>query len=346
MAVDLFSPAVLARVPAGFFGAVLGLGGLANGWRAASRVWGLPAVIADALALTAVAVWAVVAVLWGAKWLRAREAAKTEMLSPVTGGFGGLVPFATMVAGLAVAGTVPALGQAMMILGILGQIVFVPWFVGRLWTGGRPAEASTPILYLPAVGGSFLVGMCSGALGAADGAAIAFGIGLASWIGLEAVLLQRLLTGPTLPPPLRPTLGIHLAAPPVACLSYLAATEGAPGLPGAMLLGYGLLQSLVMIRLVRWTTASGFGAHWWAFSFGVAAMPLAALRLIERGIGGAIVPSVAPVLFLLANLIIAGLTVQSLRAILAGRYLPPAPGQGAPMQSQSQSQSQGAPAKG
>lgn len=342
MAVDLFTPAVLARVPASFFGAVLGLGGLANGWRAASRVWGLPGAIADGLALLAVAVWAVVAMLWGAKWLLARGAAKAEMLAPVTGGFGGLVPFSTMVAGLAVVGTVPALGQAMMILGIVGQILFVPWFVGRLWTGGRPAEASTPILYLPAVGGSFLVGMCSGALGAADGAAIAFGIGLASWVGLEAVVLHRLMTGPELPPPLRPTLGIHLAVPSVACLSLLAATDGAPGLPGFMLFGYALLQGVVMIRLALWTTTSPFGAHWWAFSFGVAALPLASLRLIERGIGGAIVPTAAPALFFLANLIIAGLAVQSLRAIVAGRYLPPAPG--APMQSQSQSQ--GTSAKG
>ena len=326
MAVELFSPALLARVPAGFFGAVLGIGGLANGWRVAQKVWGMPGVVADGLAVLAVTVWAVVACLWGAKWLFARNAALAEANSPITGGFVGLVPFATMVAGLAMLGTVPPIGKAMMVLGMVGQIAFVPWFVGRSWMGGRPSEATTPILYLPAVGGSFLVGMCAGALGSPDGAAMAFGIGLASWVGLEAVVLHRLMTGPELPPPLRPTLGIHLAVPSVACLSYLAATEGAPGLPGYMAIGYALLQGLVLSRLVRWTTAQPFGAHWWAFSFGVAALPLAALRLIERGIGGTIVPTLAPVLFTVANLVIAGLAVQSVRLIVAGRYLPQPPG--------------------
>ncbi len=326
MAVELFSPALLARVPAGFFGAVLGIGGLANGWRVAQKVWGMPSVVADGLAILAVTVWVVVASLWGAKWLFAREAARAETCSPITGGFGGLVPFATMVAGLAVLGTSAPIGKAMMVLGVIGQIAFVPWFVGRLWMGGRPSEATTPILYLPAVGGSFLVGMCAGTLGSPDGAALAFGIGLASWVGLEAVVLYRLMTGPELPPPLRPTLGIHLAVPSVACLSYLAATDGAPGLPGYMLIGYALLQGLVLIRLARWATAQPFGAHWWAFSFGVAALPLAALRLIERGIGGTIVPTLAPVLFVVANLVIAGLAALSIRSIAAGRYVPQPPG--------------------
>jgi len=44
-------------IPATFFGMVLALGGLGNGWRVAARIWGAPAFIGEALALSAAAIW-------------------------------------------------------------------------------------------------------------------------------------------------------------------------------------------------------------------------------------------------------------------------------------------------
>jgi tellurite resistance protein len=55
-------------LPATFFGMVLGLGGLGNGWRAAARVWGAPALIGEALSLAAALVWLVWLVLYVLKW--------------------------------------------------------------------------------------------------------------------------------------------------------------------------------------------------------------------------------------------------------------------------------------
>jgi tellurite resistance protein len=40
-------------VPATFFGMVLGLRGLGNGWRATARLWGVPAPVGEALSLAA-----------------------------------------------------------------------------------------------------------------------------------------------------------------------------------------------------------------------------------------------------------------------------------------------------
>ena len=44
-------------VPASFFGMVLGLSGLANAWRAAHQVWGLPAWTGEALVALSTTVW-------------------------------------------------------------------------------------------------------------------------------------------------------------------------------------------------------------------------------------------------------------------------------------------------
>ena len=322
MAVESSSPPLVARVPTAFFGAVLGLGGLANGWRVASRLWGLPGVIGDVVAVVAFVVWASVAVLIAAKWAKARPAARAEMMHPVMGGFLGLAPVATMIAGLAILPLVGPLGVAMLVIGLVAQAVFAVWFVGRLWQGGRGGEATTPVLYLPTVGGSFVAAMALAALGVRDGAMMAFGAGFLSWIVLEAVMWQRLLHLPALPVPVRATMGIHMAPPAVGLVAYTAATGGGVDVLALILFGYALLQAAITARMFGWLSEVPFGAPWWAFSFAVSALPTGAMRLAERG--SEVAGLLAPGLFALANLIIAWLAVRSIAAIAAGRYVPPA----------------------
>ncbi|NLH81379.1 MAG: dicarboxylate transporter/tellurite-resistance protein TehA, partial [Phyllobacteriaceae bacterium] len=193
----------VARVPFAFFAMVLGLGGLSNGWRVAAKLWGWPSAIADALALLAFAVWTLVAIAVATKWLVARSAAKAEALNPIAGGFLALAPMSGMIAALA---TLPLFGdvaRSLLAIFVAAQIAFALWFVGRLWTGGRSAEATTPVLLLPTVGGSFVAAMALSALGVGDAAKMVFGAGLISWIVIEALLWQRLLQLPSLPAPIR-----------------------------------------------------------------------------------------------------------------------------------------------
>jgi tellurite resistance protein len=315
-------PPFVARVPAAFFASVLGLGGLANGWRMAAKLWGLPVAIADGLALLAFAVWAVVAVLMILKWTTARPAATAEALNPVAGGFLALAPLSGMIACLATLPLFGAVAEALLWPLIAAQIGFALWFVGRLWTGGRPAEATTPVLYLPTVGGFFVAAMSLSALGRIDAAQMVFGAAVLSWIVIEALLWGRFLTGPALPLPLRATLGIHMAPPAVGLVAWMAVSEGAPGPFAHGLLGYALLQAAVMARLVPWLRQQPFGAPTWAFSFAIAALPLGAMRMVDRG-AGETVAMLAPVLFVLANLLIGLFFVMSVLRLAQGRYVPP-----------------------
>ena len=315
-------PPFVARIPTAFFGAVLGLGGLANGWRVAGRLWGLPGWIGDAVAAVALAVWAIVLGLIVAKWLTARPAARGELMHPVGGGFVALVPIATMVAGVAVLPLIGPVAVAMLIAGLAGQAVFSVWFVGRLWTGGRGAEATTPVLYLPTVGGNFVAAMALAALGVRDGAMMAFGAGFVSWLVLEAVMWQRLLHAPALPQAMRATMGIHMAPPAVGLVAYLGANGGMADALALMLFGYALLQAAITARSMPWLGEQAFGAPWWAYSFAVSALPTGAMRLTEAG-AGAVTAWAAPALFAAANLIIAGFVVLSAKLIATGRYVPP-----------------------
>jgi tellurite resistance protein len=308
-------------IPASFFGIVLGLAGLGGSWRTAHRLWGLPAEIGEALMLTAALVWAILIVLYIAKWVLVREAAQREINDPIQCCFLGLIGVSTSLIALAAFPYSRLAAEALFIAGALATLGFGVWRTGGLWQGGRDHGATTPVLYLPTVAGAFVTAIAAAALGFPDWGQLAFGAGVFSWIAIESVLLHRLYTLTALPEALRPTLGIQLAPPTVGALAYLAVTDGPPGLVGHALLGYGLLQALVLLRLLPWVARQPFATSYWAFSFGATALAAAALRMVERGDTGAVVMLAAP-LFVAANVVIAVLIVGTVRLVAQRRLLP------------------------
>ena len=83
------------------------------------------------------------------------------------------------------------------------------------------------------------------------------------------------------------------------------------------LVGYGLLQALLLVRMLPWILRQPFAPSYWALTFGATALATAPLRLIEHGEAGA-VATVAPYLFVAANLTVALIAFGTLR--LLGRY--------------------------
>jgi tellurite resistance protein len=299
---------------------VLGLGGLGNGWRAAARVWGAPDLPGEALSFAAGSVWFLWIVLYGWKWAMSREEAVAELRHPIQAFFIALVPVATMIAATAVAPYIPTVAWAMFVLGSASQVGFSAWVMGELWQGGRHTDATTPTLYMPTVGGCFVSAIASGSFGYPNAGLLFFGAGFLSLVVLESIVLHRLMIH-TLPVSLRATMGLHLATPAVGSVAYLAVTEGPPDRFVQMLFGYALLQALVMLRLVPWLRQQPFSPAAWAYTFGVSALPLAALRFVERGQTGPISFLATP-LFISANLIIGWIALRTVRLAFTGKLLP------------------------
>ncbi|REG49624.1 voltage-gated anion channel [Paraburkholderia sp. BL6669N2] len=126
-----------------------------------------------------------------------------------------------------------------------------------------------------------------------------------------------------LPPALRPLLGVQFAPPVVAGVAYMSLTTGAPDIFAMFLLGYGLYQALLLFRLLPWIRKQAFVPCYWAFSFGVTALPTMAIRMLERGAAGPL-ESAVPVAFIVANLIIGVLVIKTVELVLRGSLLPPA----------------------
>jgi tellurite resistance protein len=307
-------------VPANFFGIVLGVIGLGNAWRLGHQAWGLPSAIGETFELTGSAVWLVLITLYVAKWTFARSDAIKELDHPVQCCFVGLIGVTAMLVAGAASRYSSAAATAILVVGATYTIAFGIWRTGSLWQGGRDLGHTTAVLYLPTVAGSFVAAAVLSALGHAAWGQLGFGAGMFSWIALESVLVHRLLTGDALPLGLRPTMGIQLAPPAVGAVSYLSVTQGAPDLFAHALIGYALLQMLVLLRLFPWIRKQPFGASYWGFSFGITALATAPLTMINRGESG---PSalLAPFTFVLANAVIAVLSVGTLYLLLRGRLI-------------------------
>jgi tellurite resistance protein len=318
---NMLRPSRVPAVPAAFFAMVLGLSGLAYSWRVAHRIWGYPEIVGELLMLLAALVWAVLVLLYAAKWVGKRDAAVKELSDPIQCCYVGLIGVTTL---LIAGGVLPYsrfTAQILFVLGVCYTGFFAVWRTGALWQGGRDPGTITAVLYLPTGAGSFVTASALGAMGYVDWGQLAFGAGLFSWLAIESVLLHRLLTAQPLPLALRPTLGIQIAPPTVGALAYLNVTNGAPDMLVHAMVGYGLLQALIAIRMLPWVRQQPFTASYWAFSFGITALATDQLRLVERGDRGA-AAFLAPYAFGIANLVIAALTVGTIRLLSQHRLLP------------------------
>lgn len=315
-------------IPVSFFGMAVGALALANAWRGAAHVWALPAWPATVLAWLGLAVWVVLIGAYVRKWRVAPDAARAELADPVQSSFTALIPTSTLLATQIVQPHAPYVAIAMFVAATVGQLVLGPVLHGRLWQGGFRPETITPAAYLPAVAPGFVGATAAAALGWPQLGMLLFGASLLSWLAIESMLLNRAAVGAPLPEARRALLGIQIAPPVVGGTAYMALTHGQPDLFAYALLGYGLYQALVMLRLLPWIGTQRFSPGYWAFSFGVAALPGMAIRMVERGASGEMV-GLAFALFVAANAIIGLLAWKTLALLLRGQLLPtlPAPAQ-------------------
>ena len=313
-----------ALIPASYFGIAVGFLALANAWRVAARLWQLPEQLASALTVAALLVWLAVLVAYAGKWLLRRDEALAELQHPMQSSFVALGPVSTLLAAMALLPYSRNLATGVVVLAIATQLWLGLYLYGRFWQGGRKPEMITPAIYLPAVAQNFVAGTAAATFGWPQLGAFFFGAGLLSWLAIESLILNRAAVHESLPAALRPTLGIQLAPPVVGGVTYLSLTSGVPDIFTEILLGYGLYQALLLLRLLSWIREQTFTPSYWAFSFGVAALPTMVMRMLERGATGPI-EWFAPTLFVLANVIIGTLAFKTFSLLLRGKLLPTAP---------------------
>lgn len=309
------------HVPASFFGMPLGLVALGLAWRSAEVIWSVPKLISEILIWSGSALWALLFIIYLGKWFLGRADAQQELQHPIQCCFIGLAGVVGLLVSIGLSTEFRTLSVGAFCLGFAWTLAFAIYRTGRLWMGDRSPESTTPVLYLPTVAGMLVTASAVTALGYRDWGQLAFGAGLFSWLAIESVLLHRLYTASALAPALRPTLGVQIAPPAVAAVAYLNVSTGGADIFAHALIGYAILQALIVIRLFPWLREAGITPAWWSFSFGAAALPTAAMKMIAAGDRGA-VAVLAPYLFAAGNLMIAAIATVTIVLIARNRLLP------------------------
>jgi tellurite resistance protein len=299
-------------IPASFFSIPLGLIALGIAWQTAASLWSVSNWIAEALVWGGTGLWSFLLIAYLGKWLFRRADAMAELQHPIQSCFIGLAGVVSLLASIGLSMVYRPLRLGFFYFGIVWTLIFALYQTGRLWMGDSKPETLTPILYLPIAAGAFVAASACAAMGYGDWGKLAFGGGLFTWFAIESVILYRLYTVAPILPALRPAMGVQLAPPAVGAVAYLSVGGGTPDIFANALIGYALLQALILIRLLPWLLQADPTPAWWSFSFAAASLPNAAMKLAAHRDAGAI-SAIAPYLFVAGNLVIAAIAAVTIK---------------------------------
>lgn len=309
-----------ARLPASYFGMILGLAGMGQAWRTAVLLWGVPAYIGEGVLLFTTLVWTCLILVYLTQSAQQPQALRAEAVHPVQGSTPALLAIATMLVAMAVLPYSRIGAWCLAVLALSGHLAFSLWHTGVLWRGGRSHLDTVPAVYLPTVAGNFTSGGLLGALGHPSWGWLFLGAGVFSWLALESLMIHRMLDASPVPAAQRPLIGIQFAPPVVCAMGCLLLSPGTHEPWLLMLWGYGLFQLLLGIRMHLWLGENPFSMSYWSYTFGVAATTICALKLAASGVESAQFLSVP--IFVAANAFIGYLTIKTVQLLICGRFLP------------------------
>jgi tellurite resistance protein len=301
----------IAKLPAAFFGAVLGLVALGLAWRSASQVFGAPGWIGDLITALGAFAFLLLAAFYAMKMVRAPAAVLAELLHPGQSSFFGTVTISfTLLAAAALPWSRPiaevlwAAGEALQALLIV--VVFRNWIA-------RPMEFEHihPGWFILMVG--IVVGVPPGiAMGHIELSWASLALGTLSAVALYPIVLFRLFFQAP-----RPTLFILIAPPALIFSAYFSLNGGRLDAFAHGLFFAALFFTTLVLSLPHLFIGLPFAVSWWAYTFPLDAMTVAALAYHAQ-IGTAASGAVALALLALTTAIVAVVTVRTVLALARG----------------------------
>lgn len=301
----------LENFPVSFFSSVMGLAGLTIAWQRAERLFGVN-VSAWLLALT-IGVFLVLLGFYAAKCLRHPQAVAKEFQHPVRLNFFPTLSISLLLLSIALLPHSTTLSLYLWAGGAALHLLFT-LVVMSIWIHHTKFEIThiNPAWFIPVVG-NIIVPIAGTVHGYIEISWFFFAIGLVFWLVLLTLVFYRVIFHSPLPQRLVPTLFILIAPPAVGFISYAELTASLD--PFARVLYYvALFLTLLLAAQVRLFARLKFALSWWAYSFPLAAMTLATLRM-QRMSGAEGFIDIGHVLLTALTLILAGLAALTLRAI-------------------------------
>jgi tellurite resistance protein len=261
---------------------------------------------------------------YGIKLARFPTRAAAEFHHPVQGPLFATFFIALLLLPIVLHPYLPGFAEALWSVGAVLMLGFTGLIVSRWVNHQQGIDHPTPTWFVPVIG--ILNIPAAGFLREVpivqELDLLAVGIGLVFALALFTLVFARLVLRPPLPAPLQPTLAIMMAPFAVGFVGYTSAIGGVDRL-AAYLFYVGLFMAVVMApRLVRQVWRGPFRTSWWAVSFPLAALAVAALRYAEaRPLP--VLQGLAAVILGLVSLVLLWLVAETLWHIRRGDLLNP-----------------------
>ena len=283
----------LLALPLPLLGSVLGLGGLGLMWRVAATTLGMPGWIGETILALMTLDFALLVALHALRALRHPATIRAEFSSPALAPFFSIFSIGGLLVAAALTPHWPAAARLLWEASVLLQLALAAVLLSRWLRGEADPALLAPPLIIPFVA-SLLAALTGAPLDHPDISWAMLGIGLLFWLPLQTLLLHRLLVGPTLPPPLRPTVMILLAPPSVLALALLS-LEGQAGPAALACAGLATLVAAALALKLTHMAAAGFSLAWWSFTFPACAYAVLLMQLLpaRMGWGGVAIAGVA-----------------------------------------------------
>jgi tellurite resistance protein len=294
----------------------MGLAGFAIAIQRAEAILGLPPGAGRVLAWFSAGVFALLAGIYFAKLLRFRGEVVRELAHPIKLSFFPAISIGLILLSIALYAATPGFSFGLLAVGATLQLALTLFVLAR-WIGHTVFEIqhSNPSWFIPVVG-NILVPLAAVDHGLTEVAWFFFSVGLVFWLVLQTIVFNRVIFHHPLPAKLVPTFFILMAPPAVGFIAYVKLAGAVDGF--ARVLFYtALFTALLLLALYRKFVGIQFFLSWWAYSFPVAALTIAAM-LMYRMTAFAFFGGLAWVLLALLTAIIAVLFARTIKAIAAG----------------------------
>ncbi|OBZ09201.1 hypothetical protein [Bacillus sp. FJAT-26390] len=260
---------LLPIAPASYFAMTLGLAETGNALLFAHDAWNVPrayGIVFELLAILSFLWWGA---LYTNKWINHRPSAVNEWRDPIQASFVALIPESLILLALAFLPYLDTFSHVLFWVGSVTNIAYASYRLARMWAVPRGNEQVTPSLFLTYTASVLVNALIAGLFGYKEYGWMLFGIGAISWLILDSVVLQQLVTG-GLDAKTRNFMGIYMAPAAIVLVAYQVLSGQSSDLLTYALAGYSLFLTISLVLSYNWLRQQAFAPGYWAYTFGVA----------------------------------------------------------------------------
>lgn len=255
----------------------MGLGGLTTATESVERHFGVPGYVSIALLTLTSAVWLTLVVAYLTKWIRYPQAVRDELNNPIRLSFFPAISVGLLLITAALLPYSPGVTHVLWWIAVVVQLGFTLLILNRWFHSERfTVEHNSPAWFIPILA-NLLVPISGAPLGYVEVSYFFFAIGIVFWLPLLAISLNRSFFFAPIPQKLMPSLFILIVPPALGFIAWTALHGGKLDDFGIVLFYAALFMTLMVVSQWRKFVGLPFALTWWAFSFPLASITLAAL---------------------------------------------------------------------